>query len=297
MEYSESLIYVNSSGEWAILSDEGTRPMWELRNRSGFTAPDIELITQKYVNGINKVVGRIILPRTIRMNFVLVGETTVERDQLFAELVEKLMNTDKGENGKLYVRTTSGQTYVLNCAYASGLNITDEYRKFHRFTLEFYAEDPYFYSDDVTAEISFGGSGIITLSDTLTLGGWALGWGAISGSGAVINPFTRALDPVFRISGARTDIMIRQTATGKVIQFDGLMMTGSDVIVIDTRDRYKTAYIQHADGTRDSILGNMDWNNPDLSMPMLAGGNNIEVESVGIGSPLEVTLALSYLSA
>ena len=286
MEYSESLIFVNSSGEWAILSDAGTRPMWELRNRSGFTAPDIELITQKYVNGINKVVGRIILPRTIRMNFVLVGETTVERDQLFAELVEKLMNTDKGENGKLYVRTTSGQTYVLNCAYSSGLNITDEYRKFHRFTLEFYAEDPYFYSDDVTAEIDFGGSGLITLSDTLTLG-----------SGAVVNPFTRALDPVFRIAGSRTGIVIRQTATGKVIQFDGLTMSGSDVIVIDTRDRYKTAYIQHADGTRDSILGNMDWNNPDLSMPMLAGGNNIEVESVGIGSPLEVTLALSYLSA
>ena len=297
MEYSESLIFVNSSGEWAILSDEGTRPMWELRNRSGFTAPDIELITQKYVNGINKVVGRIILPRTIRMNFVLVGETTVERDQLFAELVEKLMNTDKGENGKLYVRTTSGQTYVLNCAYSSGLNITDEYRKFHRFTLEFYAEDPYFYSDDVTAEIDFGGSGIITLSDTLTLGGWALGWGTISGSGAVINPFTRALDPVFRIAGSRASITIMQTATGKVIQFDGLTMGGQDTIVIDTRDRYKTAYIQHADGTRDSILGNMNWNNPDLSMPMLAGGNAIEVESVGLGRPLEVTLALSYLSA
>lgn len=297
MEYSESLIFVNSSGEWAILSDEGTRPMWELRNRSGFTAPDIELITQKYVNGINKVVGRIILPRTIRMNFVLVGETTVERDQLFAELVEKLMNTDKGENGKLYVRTTSGQTYVLNCAYSSGLNITDEYRKFHRFTLEFYAEDPYFYSDDVTTEISFGGSGIITLSDTLTLGGWALGWGAISGSGTVVNPFTRALDPVFRIAGSRASITIRQTATGKVIQFDGLTMGGQDTIVIDTRDRYKTAYIQHADGTRESILGNMNWNNPDLSMPMLSGGNAIEVESVGQGRPLEVTLALSYLSA
>ena len=297
MEYSESLIYVNSSGEWAILSDEGTRSMWELRNRSGFTAPDIELITQKYVNGINKVVGRIILPRTIRMNFVLVGETTVERDQLFAELVEKLMNTDKGENGKLYVRAVSGQTYVLNCAYSSGLNITDEYRKFHRFTLEFYAEDPYFYSDDVTAEIDISGGGAITLSETLTLGGWALGWGTISGTGTVTNPFTRALDPIFRITGARPGIMIRQVATGKVIQFENLIMANTDTIVIDTRDRYKTAYIQHADGTRDSILGNMNWNNPDLSMPMLSGGNLIEVESIGLNSPLEVTLALSYLSA
>ena len=91
--------------------------------------------------------------------------------------------------------------------------------------------------------------------------------------------------------------MIRQVATGRIIQFDGLTMATTDTIVIDTRDRYKTAYIQHADGTRDSILGYMDWNNPDLSMPMLAGGNMIEVESFGLDRPLEVTLALSYLSA
>ena len=91
--------------------------------------------------------------------------------------------------------------------------------------------------------------------------------------------------------------MIRQVATGKVIQFENLIMANTDTIVIDTRDRCKTAYIQHADGTRDSILGNMNWNNPDLSMPMLSGGNLIEVESIGLNSPLEVTLALSYLSA
>lgn len=296
MQYSESLIFVNSSGEWAILSDEGTRSMWELRNRSGFTAPDVELITQKYVNGINKVYRRIVLPRTVRMNFVLVGETTVERDQLFSELVEKLMNVENGVNGKLYVRTTSGTTYVLNCAYSAGLNITDEYRKFHRFSIEFYAEDPYFYSDGVESRISIGGDDVITLAEDLYLGGWALGWARISGTGYVENPLGRTIDPVFRITGSRTDLKITLVATGKSIEFQNLVMLPTDTIVIDTRERYKTADIIHADGTKETMLGRYVWTNVDMSLPMAAGSNAIVVESFGEPNNLEVLMSANYLS-
>lgn len=296
MQYSESLIFVNSSGEWAILSDEGTRSMWELRNRSGFSAPDVELITQKYVNGINKIFRRIVLPRTVTMNFVLIGETTVERDQLFADLVDKLMNVDNGVNGKLYVRTTSGATYILNCAYSSGLNITDEYRKFHRFSLEFFAEDPYFYSDGVEARISIGGDDVITLAENLYLGGWALGWARILGTGYVENPLGRKVDPVFRITGSRTDLKIIQVATGKSIEFRNLVMRNTDTIVIDTRERYKTAYIIHADGTKETMLGRYVWDNVDMSLPLEAGSNALFVESFGEPDNLEVIMSLPYLS-
>ena len=296
MLYSESLTFVNSSGQSAVLSDAELSTMWEMRNRSGFTAPDVELIKQKYVNGINKVFRRIVLPRTVRMNFVLIGETTVERDQLFADLVNKLMNVDQGVNGKLYVTTTAGTTYILNCAYSAGLNITDEYRKFHRFTLEFYAEDPYFYSEDVEASISIGGDEVITLAQDLYLGGWALGWARISGTGYFNNPLGRIIDPVFRITGSRTYLKITQVATGKVIEFTNLVMQNTDTIVIDTRERYKTADIVHADGSKESILGRYVWNNVDMSMPLPAGSNAISVESLGEPDDLEVILSLTYLS-
>ena len=297
MAYSESLIYVNSSGEMAVLSGGDTEYMWELLKRSGFTAPDVELITQKYVNGINKVLGRIVLPRTVRMNFVLVGDDVVERDERFAELVAKLMNVEKGENGKLYVGAPSGKGYVLNCAYSSGLNITDEYKKFHRFTLEFYASDPYFYSEEEVSYIDLEASDVITLSDDLTLGGWCLGWGDLSGTGMVDNQLGQSVDPVFRISGSRASLKITNLVTGKSLEFADMDLEPTDTIIIDTRERYKTAYVLHANGKTDSILGNMIWTTTDLSLPLATGNNTFSVKSFGEIDKLEVAASLSYLSA
>ena len=297
MPIDESLIYINSSGERSILTDGETRSMWELRNRSGFTAPDVELITQKYVNGIMRVIARRLLPRTVRMNFVLVGQTTTQRDTLFFELVEKLMNVSNGENGKLYVKRSNGQTVVLNCAYSSGLNITDEYRKFHRFTLEFYAEDPYFYNEDAKSVINLSEGNMITLSEDLYLSGWCLGWAHIAGGGTAVNPFERTVYPVYKIAGSRNQLKLVNSTTGVSMEFRDMDLLATDTIYIDTREQYKRAYVVHADGSSESILGHLNWANSDISMPLVSGNNFIQVFSFGEVFPLEITSTITYLSA
>ena len=71
-----------------------------------------------------------------------------------------------------------------------------------------------------------------------------------------------------------------------------------DVIVIDTRDRYKSAYIKHQDGSRTDILGNLVWSDADLSLPIAPGANVITVSSqMGDETNLEVDITMTALSA
>lgn len=294
----ESLIYENASGVRTILSDRSVSSLWELRGRTGFSAPDVELITQKYINGQTKIVGRIIKPREVSVNMVVIGQSIAKRDAVFFQMIEALIDVDGGDIGKLYIKRSDGSTVYLNCAYASGLRVTEEYKLFHRFTLTFYAEDPYFYSQDVVETVTLTQTGTpITLGEDLTLNGWCLDWTTnVSGEGTIENPFSHEATPVYRIAGFRTDLTISNG--NKSLSFDDLDMEQSDVIVIDTRERYKAAYILHPDGTRTDILGNLVWTDADLSLSLAPGNNMITVESnIGAVANLEVDFTMTALSA
>ena len=294
----ESLIYVNASGERTILSDRSVSSYWELRGRSGFSAPDVELITQKYINGQTRVVGRIIKPRTVSINMIVTGESTAKRDFVFFQMVESLIDVDGGDIGKLYITRSDGSVVYLNCAYSSGLKVTDEYRHFHRFTLQFYAEDPYFYSTEYTQIINVDeGSEPITLNDELTLGYWCLDWETNSGSAILLNPYEHEANPVYRIGGIRRDLTIKSSTVAKKLTFEGLDMRNGDVIVIDTRERYRSAYIKHADGTQTDILGNLVWTDAALSLPLAPDLNYLTVSSFGQPAEMEVSISMTALSA
>ena len=295
----ESLVYVNASGVRTILSDRSVSSYWELRGRSGFSAPDVELITQKYINGQTKIVGRIIKPRTVTINMIVTGGSRAKRDALFFSMIEALIDVDGGGIGKLYITRSDGSVVYLNCAYSSGLNVTDQYKLFHKFTLEFYAEDPYFYSQDIIQTLILpDGAGAITLGDDLTLNGWCLDWSIITnGSGIITNPYEHAADPVYTIAGIRTNLTIMNSSISKILSFDGLEMTTGDVIIIDTRARQRTAYIVHADGSHTDILGNLVWSDADMSLPLIPGSNALSVTSTGVSSDLEVSISMTALSA
>lgn len=293
----ESLIYENASGNRVILSDRSVTSYWELRGRSGFSAPEVELITQKYVNGSVKVVGRIIKPRTVSINMIVTGETTAKRDAVFFDMVEQLIDANGGDIGKLYITRTDGRVVILNCTYSSGLRVTDEYRKFHRFTLEFYAEDPYYYSSPYTQEINSIQSDVITLSDDLYLGTWSLGMGNVIGVGTITNPIQQNIEPIFYIGGIRSSLNITNNTTGMTIGFKDIEMYARDVIVIDTREKNKSAYLRKANGSIVSIMDKIDWNNEDLSLLLVPGENRISVSGYGEDGTLVVELMQKYLSA
>lgn len=165
---SFDLVYfVNSQGKRAVLSSPDNRNYWELRGRSGFTAPDVDNFVEKFADGTYKFFGKAFKPRSCTMRMVCVGENSAERDRLFFEMLDILLDADGEGEGRLYVMTSSGAMAYLNCVYAGGMNIVEQYQKLHLFTVEFYAADPWFYIDQVF-EIT-GTTGSVTIKNPLTL--------------------------------------------------------------------------------------------------------------------------------
>ena len=300
MDNYESLIFVNASGETVELSTPDTTKWWELRGRSGFTAPEIEIISQKYANGVTKILKRLLTPRTVTVNMVITGATTAERDASFFAMISKLMDIDGGNTGKLYAKRSDGTDVYLNCAYSSGLSIVEEYRKFHRFTLEFFAPDPYFYKDLADTSIEVHEGNYLTLSDTLMVGYYhKIGEFTSKGSGVIDNPGTENLQPVIRLSGVSGSITITNADSGYSIIISNLYMTAGQTLVIDTRDDSKNIYIENPDGSTVQAGQYLSWNNSNYDFPIIPGENHISYigSSGSVVEQLEFSMSQRFLSA
>ena len=294
----ESLVYENGRGVKTVLSGEFLTDRWELRGRSGFSAPQVELITQKYVNGRQQIVGRIIQPRTVTFNMIVVGDSAQERDAIFFQMVDRLLDVGGGDIGKLYITRTDGKEVFLNCAYSSGLSIVEEYKKFHRFTLEFFAADPYFYSTYTdTQAVPVVESNVATLADDLYLGVWYLGVGDLVGQGVVTNSAGGDIEPILRIKGRRMSITIRNEMTGKSISLEDTDLTNGDELVIDTRSQSRNAYIVREDGSIESAMQYIVWTELEIDFPLVPGNNLITWEGYGDYEPLYIDTTQQYLSA
>ena len=295
-----SLVYENASGVRTVLSDTAVTENWELRGRKGFTAPEVDIITQRYASGVTKILKRITEPREVSVNMVVVGDSREDRDELFFEMIGKLMDITNGEIGRLYAMRSDGTEVYLNCAYSSGLSIVEEYKKFHKFTLEFYAADPYFYRDLEAVTIELPASAKITLRDGLYLGqGHKLGETTGVGSGVIVNESSEALQPVMRARKVSGQFTITNRTTGDRLILMNVYTGPSGVLTIDTREATKSIYIEYPDGRKVSAGQCLDWSNIDLQFPVVSGENDIEFEA-GVGSYTEgVTFYLSerYLSA
>lgn len=142
----DDLVYfVNSQGETVYLSSPGNRNYFELMGRTGFTAPELDIFSEKYANGKTRYFGKAIKPRTCRMNMVVRGKDQAERDKVFFDMIDILLDVAGGEEGRLYVKGSDGSLVYLNCVYSSGLKVTEQYKTLQKFALEFYAADPWFY--------------------------------------------------------------------------------------------------------------------------------------------------------
>ena len=146
MDNGNDLVYfVNSQGKKAVLSSPANRNYWELRGRTGFTAPKLDLFYERFASGKTVYFGKALQPRNPTMKMVCVGRDSAERDRLFFEMVDTLMDVNENDEGRLYLKRYDGTLVYLNCVYASGLDVTEQYKKLHMFTLEFFAADPLYY--------------------------------------------------------------------------------------------------------------------------------------------------------
>lgn len=147
MDNGNDLVYfVNSQGAKVVLSSPANRNYWELRGRTGFTAPEVDLFYEKFASGKTKYFGKSYKPRSPQMKMVCVGRNSAERDKLFFDMLDTLLDGDSQEEGKLYIKRYDGVMVYLNCVYSGGMNITEQYKKLHMFTLEFFAADPLYYA-------------------------------------------------------------------------------------------------------------------------------------------------------
>lgn len=299
-ETFESLVYENASGVRTILSDRMISSYWELRGRSGFSAPEVEIITQKYASGVTKVLKRITKPREMSINMVVTGKSRSQRDTMFFRMIDQIMDVSGGEVGKLYIKRSDGVEVYINCSYSSGLSVAEEYTKFHKFTLEFYAADPYFYRDISDVIITLPSDSKLTLRDGIYLGeGHVLGETSGRGYGIIKNASGESLDPIIKATRVSGNFEITNLTTGSVLRLNSIDSLSTDTLVIDTRESTKSIYLEHTDGTRTAAGQYLDWGNIDLEFPIISGDNEIEFEA-GAGSYTEgVTFSLSerYISA
>ena len=295
-----SLYFVNAAGIRTVLSDQSVKTHWELRGRSGFSAPEVELITQKYAGGVTKVLKRQINPRTVTLNMVVTGKSKSQRDALFFQMINQLMDVSAGEVGRLYIKRSDGIVVYLNCAYVSGLSVTEEYRIFHKFTLEFYAADPYFYRDLPSEIVTLPPESKITLHDGLLFGAWhVLGETTGEGYGVIRNNGYESINPIIKAYRINGSFRIENRTTGQILALNNITTEINETLVIDTREYQKSIKIIHADGTETAAGQYLDWSNIDMYFEIVQGDNEIYF-SAGVGSYTEgivLEMAERYLSA
>ena len=294
------LVFINAAGIRTALSDEFINTHWELRGRSGFSAPEVELITQKYADGITKILKRQINPRTITLNMVVTGKNKAQRDALFFQMINQLMDVSEGEVGRLYITRSDGFIVYLNCAYSSGLNVTEEYQRFHKFTLEFFAADPYFYRDLEIVPITLPPEAKLTLRDRLLLGtGHVLGETSGEGYGIVKNNGYESILPVIKAKRINGTFRITNETTHQTLALNNIVTEADQTLVIDIRGNTKSIKIVNPDGTWISAGQYLDWSNINMEFEIASGENYISF-AAGVGSyteGIELEMSERFLSA
>ena len=142
----DDLIYfVNSRGKTTYLATPNNRNCFVLAGRYGFSAPEVDIFTQKFVSGKTEFFGKALKPRTCGLQMLVRGKDQAERDNIFYSMLDVLLDADGEGEGKLYVKRSDGSMVCLNCIYSSGMRAADQYKNFRSFAVEFYAADPWFY--------------------------------------------------------------------------------------------------------------------------------------------------------
>ena len=142
---TEIVYFENSQNKRVVLTSPQNKNYWEIKGRKGFSAPDVDLYSETMASGKTIYFGKYIKPRHCSLQMVCKGRTTAERDRLFYDLLETLIDKDSNDEGKLYLRKSDGAQVYLNCVYEGGMNIEKEYKIFSFFNIEFFAADPLFY--------------------------------------------------------------------------------------------------------------------------------------------------------
>lgn len=236
----DDVSFITAAGEEIWLSSRGLLDHWETLGRSGFEAPELEVKKKSYADGSSRLQSvRVKGGREVTLKMVCVGENKAERDRLFQGLVRSLIQTGGGTDteGKLVLRRYDGSRVFLKCVYASGMNIAEQYRKFHLFSLKFSAGDPFFYAfDDVSFTLRPERGEDLYFSDALLFADDLYFSGPGTASYTFVNDGVLCF-PLVTITGPAANISLRNEATGKTLWMeDGFSLGHGEILEINTRE-------------------------------------------------------------
>lgn len=283
----ELIYYVNSKGKKTVISSKFNKNYWEIGGRSGFAAADVQLFTQQMASGSVKYFGKALKPRTGTFQMLCKGASSAERDRIFGDMLDVLLDVNGMGEGRLYIKKSDGLMVYLRCVYSGGMNIVDQYKKFRRFKLEFYASDPTYYFDGTVYNWKNDGLNSTSSSNPgrLTI---------VNNSNydtvfkMILFDFTTD-DPVEgatpqadsdRFQWSLSGTFINET-TGKKITFRNVDDKSEQIynakpyrLVVDLRKQGSEIYLEDKNGKRE-VAKCVDFENTDLDFCAINGSNSI----------------------
>ena len=269
------LSYITAAGDEIVLSCQDYKKWWECYGRSGFTAPPLKHITQEYADGALDTLAIEIAPRTLTIQMVVSGDTSMERDAILQDIASRLIQVGHKQSwGRLKIQKTDGTIAYIDCAYIGGMDgISQTLPRLQQFTLTFYSGKAYFYDEtETTYNIDiYQSTGLLHFpfhfgSDTHFLGAGLYFTRTITLSGF------RAY-PVITITGYVESLRIENATTGKAIEFgNGFYLLRGESVIIDTNPFRRSVTIIREDGHEENGFNflteetDLDW--------FLAMGNN-----------------------
>lgn len=262
------LSYITSAGDEIILSCKGYKKWWECYGRSGFSAPPLKHITQEYADGALDTLAIEVAPRTLTIQMVVNGESSLDRDMILQDIASRLVQVGhKQDWGKLKIQKTDGSYSYIDCAYIGGMdNISQSMPRLQLFTLNFYSGKAYFYDGTETIyDIDiYKSTGLLHFPFWFGENTHFLGAGVY---------FTRHISlegfkayPVITITGYVKTLRLENKTTGRAIEFSsGFFLLRGETVTIDTNPKKRSVVITRQDGTEENGFNfltedtNLDW--------------------------------------
>jgi len=284
------------AGEVFNLSDRVRR--WHLGNE-GFGLPPVTRFEERgpYQHGVTDT-GFRLDPRLIRLDLLVAGGDADDYWTTREELVYIFAPRDQ----PLSLRWTFGdeaspRVRQIDCYLAAPVPFPSSERyggDTQRVIVNLRAPDPTWYDPEVVT-VNFGISGGGGAMEVPLAIPWNVGTSVLNQATAIAYQGTWDAFPVITIRGPITNPVITNEATGDVLDFTGVALSGSDVYTIDTRYGYKEVY---AGGNPEDNRIHELTQDSDLSTFRLArrpdapgGVNTIRVTGTNVNTTTQVYLA------
>lgn len=282
----QNLTWYSAAGTSVNLMDNTN--YFTLYGHAGDIMPVYEFVSTSVPMQAGETVNQVnVKSRSVEIP-VLIKDTTRTLLESRMRTLSNLLNASNGA-GRLRATMDDGSQREISCYYRGGLegNSSKGYITWQEQILSFYAADPYWYAvSPVVNTYTTGTPAVFFPFFPMRLSS-----STVFATVTVINSGDSEAYPVWTITGAGTNPVLKNLTTGKTLSLTLTLLTGK-VLTIDTRPGYKTI-IQAPNTNKFSSISTTS------SLWELVNGNNsvqIEMSSADSSSQVVMSYYPRYLT-